>query len=215
MPHTISLEEMIIAVVSLMFDINSVLVLQWCGKISPPTQWLLVMAVASLEITARLLAFKGNGHWALEGGKKGAHVRVSSISWCEVSGPGHFLCVSRATERGLEIEASEYLAINMHGQRPCPATELASPLFICFKKLECQTLGVCPWRAWEDGACPGVMGEMSNAAGDLDLQVSSWEFCSFPDCLPETGFWPMALSLSTTSLYPPNKSESNFLALYS
>lgn len=128
------------------------------------------------------------GHWKEE--KKRAHVRVSSISWCEVSGPGHFLCVSRATERGLEIEASEYLAIKTHGQRPCPATELASPLFICFKKLECQTLDVCPWRAWEDGACPGVMGEMSNAAGDLDLQVSSWAFCSFPACFQRQVFGP-------------------------
>lgn len=65
MPHTISLEEMIIAVVSLMFDINSVLVLQWCGRLSPPTQWLLVMAVASLEITAHLLAM-ATGHWKEE-----------------------------------------------------------------------------------------------------------------------------------------------------
>lgn len=125
------------------------------------------------------------------------------------------MCVPRAIERVLEIESCEYLAINTHGQRPCPAAELASPLFICFKKLECQTLGVCLRRAWGVGACPGVMGEMSNAARDLDLQVSDWASCSFPACLLETGFWPVVLSLSTISLYLPNKSESNFLALYS
>lgn len=89
--------------------------------------------------------------------------------------------------------AYEYLNINTHGQRPCPAAELTSPLFICFKKLECQTLGVCLRRAWGDGACPGVVREMSNAARDLNLQVSGWASCSFPDCLPEMDFfclWP-------------------------
>lgn len=149
--------------------------------------------------------------------EKEGHVSEFLLSpGCEVSGTGQSLCVPRP-----EIRAYEYLgveppahwseAISSYGVSLSPVNMLQEARKAdsnCASSQEGLGRWSLPWGHGENEQCsrrPGQNGPPSLRLGILQP----------PSLPPGDESSSLALSLSTTSLYPPNKSESNFLALYS